>query len=209
MKFRLTAVLVICGFFLTILGGRGLLLYVMPAKDLYDPNVNWENLKSGQRVVCDIDFIMDPFMETYDDNGSISSLYAMPDLVFYDGEPYVEMKHFIGVQVFAKDYPAYDAIYDNSFDVWTKGEGQLGDGGVIHFDGYLRKMKTKGRNGGKSEYDYYREYVIDDLGYTEAEMVPYIMVENKTPIANLGMFLGGVLMLAGGVVTGLLFFRKK
>ncbi|MBP5276373.1 MAG: hypothetical protein J6Z07_06240, partial [Lachnospiraceae bacterium] len=61
MKFRLTVALIFCGIALVFLGGKGLFFRMKPAQFLYAQDCNWDELKNGQRVRADIDFVFEPF----------------------------------------------------------------------------------------------------------------------------------------------------
>ncbi|MBO7375283.1 MAG: hypothetical protein J6U09_05690 [Lachnospiraceae bacterium] len=205
MKFRLTVALIFCGIALVFLGGKGLFFRMKPAQFLYAQDCNWDELKNGQRVRADIDFVFEPFCETTQDGKSTNCLYLFPDLrEREDGSVYIA--NFMGVQVMAKDYSTYDSIVNCSASVWDKGEGHLGDGGVVKFDGYLRKMDDE-------ELGFLKKTLTKYWGYDESQLddliVPYIMVKNNTPLANIAMFCGGFVLLAGGAVMAIFSFKKR
>lgn len=201
---RLTISLLAIGVILGFLGGRGLISSVLPPKYIYAEDCDWTKLKAGQRVVAELDFVVDPFEETTEDGKSVSCLYTVPDLR-EGSDGLIYMTHFMGVRVNSKDYAAYDKLVEDSWDWWDMEYEQLGERGTIPFDGYLRKMKT-------NEKQFLEEY-LEDAGYADdeiAEMItPYVMMPNQTPIANILMFLGGILALGGGVVSGIISFVKK
>ncbi len=204
-SFRLTIGLLVIGILLGFMGGRGLVASVLPPKYIYADDCDWTKLKGGQRVVAELDFVLEPFEETTEDGGkSVSCLYTVPDLR-EGSDGLIYMTHFMGVQVGSKDYAAYDKLVDDSWAWWDMEYDQLGERGTISFDGYLRKMKT-------NEKQFLEEY-LEDAGYKEdeiAEMItPYVMVQNQKPIANILMFLGGVAALIGGVVSAIFSFIKK
>ncbi|MBP5529917.1 MAG: hypothetical protein J6X80_07685 [Lachnospiraceae bacterium] len=204
MKFRLTFVFLILGIALAVLGGKGLVTSVLPAKDLYDPNVDWSKLKSGQRVYVEIDYIWDAFEETTNDSGSsVSRLYALPDIQAGNDGYYIA--HFIGVTVPSKEYYDFEKLNSDSI-AWEQGEyDQLGERGYITFDGYLKKM-------GKEEQGFLRDYLRDN-NYTDSEIddmiIPLSMVRNQALLTNVLMFAGGILLTIVGAIFGFVFFLKK
>ena len=202
MKFRLTFVFLILGIVLAVLGGKGLVTSVLPAKDIYDPELDWTKLKPGQRVYVNIDYIWDCYEVTTDDYGKeVTREYVLPDLIF---EPEVYVAHFIGVTARASEFSQFDKLNEDSLD-WDYGEyEQLGERGYIPYDGYLKKMK-------KDELEFLQSY-LKNLGYTDTEIsdmiVPVVLVRNQTPLTNLLMFAGGILLTIVGAVLGFLFFIK-
>ncbi|MBO4784620.1 MAG: hypothetical protein J5521_07745 [Lachnospiraceae bacterium] len=203
MKFRLTFTFLILGILLAVFGGKGLVTsFLLPAKDIYDPNLDWSTLKSGQRVYVKLDYIWDCYEETTNDSGSaVSREYALPDIIFGD-EVYIA--HFIGVTARSSEFSDFDKLNDDSID-WENGEyEQLGERGYIEYDGYLKKM-------GKDELSFLQSYLKSN-GYTDSEVndmiVPVVLVRNQTPVANLLMFGGGILLTLLGALFGFLFFIK-
>ena len=203
-SFRLTISLIAIGIILGAFGGRGLITSVIPPKYIYAEDCDWTKLKTGQRVIAELDFVLEPFEETTDDGKSVSCLYTVPDLR-EGSDGLIYMTHFMGVQVSAKDYAAYDKLVDDSWAWWDMEYDQLGERGTISFDGYLRKMKP-------NEKQFLEEY-LEDAGYEKEEIeemiTPYVMVQNKGFIANVLMFIGGIAALLGGVVSGIFSFIKK
>ena len=203
MKFRLTFTFLIIGILLAVFGGKGLITsFLLPAKDIYDPTLDWSTLKSGQRVYVKLDYIWDCYEETTNDSGSaVSREYALPDIIFGD-EVYIA--HFIGVTARSSEFSDFDKLNDDSID-WENGEyEQLGERGYIAYDGYLKKM-------GKDELGFLQSYLKSN-GYTDSEVndmiVPVVLVRNQTPVANLLMFGGGILFTLLGALFGFLFFIK-
>ncbi len=206
MKIRLIVVLLIAGAIFTFLGGRGLLLTVLPATDIYDEECDWTKLHNGQRIHVKLDFVIEPFEETTDeDNRSVSQIYTIPDLrATEDG--YVDMVHYMGIVVNSKDYAAYDNLVSDSWDWWDGEYELLGERGYIEVDGYLRKMSSK-EKGFLS--DYLKDWNYSDSQIEEA-IVPYVLMKNQTPVANIAMFVGGIIaFIAGIAVTVLSFVLKK
>ena len=204
MKIRLTLVFLILGILLAILGGKGLVTSVLPAKDIYDPEVDWTKLKSGQRVYVNLDYIWDCYEVTTDDNGSeVTRQYALPDIIG-DNEGNVYYAHFIGITARAAEFSQFDKLAEDSYD-WDMGEyEQLGERGYIPYDGYLRKMKDQERE--------FLESYLKDCGFSDSDIaemiVPVILVRNQTPLTNILMFAGGILLTLLGGLFGFLFFIK-
>ena len=102
--------------------GYGLVDFVsglLPATNLYYEDCDWEQLKSGQHVRFDLDFVLDPFEETTDSksNKSVSQIYTVPDLREHsDGLVY--MDHYMGIKVSASEYYRYNQIVDASYNWW-------------------------------------------------------------------------------------------
>ena len=202
MKFRLTFVFLILGIALAVLGGKGLVTSVVPAKDIYNPEFDWTTLKSGQRVYVKMDYIWDCYEVTTDDSGKeVTRQYALPDIKF---EPTVHMAHFIGITARADEFYQFDKLDEDSID-WENGEyEQLGERGYIEYDGYLRKMKDQERG--------FLESYLKECGYSENEIndmiIPLVLVRNQTPLTNILMFAGGIVLTALGALFGFLFFIK-
>ena len=202
MKFRLTFVFLILGIALAVLGGKGLVTSVLPAKDIYDPELDWTKLKSGQRVCVNIDYLWDCYEVTTDDYGKeVTREYALPDLRF---EPEVYVAHFIGVTARSDEFSQFDKLVEDSLD-WDYGEYELlGERGYIPYDGYLKKMD-------KEDLAFFQSY-LKNVGYSESEIndmiVPFLLVRNQTPLTNILMFAGGIVLTALGALFGFLFFIK-
>ena len=205
MKLRLVVVLIVAGAIFTFLGGRGLLVNILPATDIYDQECDWTKLHKNQRVHVKLDFVIEPFEETTDeDNRSVSQIYTIPDLRS-DEDGYVNMVHYMGIVVNPKDYAAYDKLVDDSWDWWNGEYDQLGERGYIEVDGYLRKMSSK-------EEGFLRDY-LKDWNYSDSEIeeavVPYVLMKNQTPIANIAMFGGGIIAFLAGILVAVLSLILK
>ena len=205
MKLRLVVVLIVAGAVFTFLGGRGLLVNILPATDIYDQECDWTKLHKNQRVHVKLDFVIEPFEETTDeDNRSVSQIYTIPDLKS-DEDGYVNMVHYMGIVVNPKDYAAYDKLVDDSWDWWDGEYDQLGERGYIEVDGYLRKMSSK-------EEGFLRDY-LKDWNYSDSEIeeavVPYVLMKNQTPIANIAMFGGGIIAFLAGILVAVLSLILK
>ena len=202
MKFRLTFVFLILGIALAVLGGKGLVTSVVPAKDIYNPEFDWTTLKSGQRVYVNMDYIWDWYEQTTDENGkTVSREYALPDIRFEDD---VYIAHFIGVTARSSEFSLFDKLNEDSID-WENGEyEQLGERGYIEYDGYLKKMDDE-------DLGFLKSYLAD-CGYTESQIndmiIPVVLVRNQTPLTNILMFAGGILLTLLGGLFGFLFFIK-
>ena len=94
-------------------------------------------------------------------------------------------------------------MVDASWD-WWDGKGELGAAGTDSFDGYLRKMDKK-------EKEFIHDYLKDWYSESEIEemVVPYVMMRNQTMLANVLMFVGGIVLTLVGALFGFLFFIKK
>ena len=203
MKFRLTFAFLILGLVLAFLGGKGLVTSIMPAKDLYDQNVDWTKLKNGQRVYANVDFVFEPFEITSNDSGQdVSAIYTIPDLKV-DSDENIYIAHYMGILVKSEDFSQYNRMVDASWD-WWDGKGELGAAGTDSFDGYLRKMDKK-------EKEFIHDYLKDWYSESEIEemVVPYVMMRNQTMLANVLMFVGGIVLTLVGALFGFLFFIKK
>ncbi len=205
MKLRLVVILIVAGAVFTFLGGRGLLVNILPATDIYDQECDWTKLHKNQRVHVKLDFVIEPFEETTDeDNRSVSQIYTIPDLKS-DEDGYVNMVHYMGIVVNPKDYAAYDKLVDDSWDWWDGEYDQLGERGYIEVDGYLRKMSSK-------EEGFLRDY-LKDWNYSDSEIeeavVPYVLMKNQTPIANIAMFGGGIIAFLAGILVAVLSLILK
>ena len=205
MKLRLVVVLIVAGAIFTFLGGRGLLVNILPATDIYDQECDWTKLHKNQRVHVKLDFVIEPFEETTDeDNRSVSQIYTIPDLRS-DEDGYINMVHYMGIVVNPKDYAAYDKLVDDSWDWWDGEYDQLGERGYIEVDGYLRKMSSK-------EEGFLRDY-LKDWNYSDSEIeeavVPYVLMKNQTPIANIAMFGGGIIAFLAGILVAVLSLILK
>ncbi len=206
MKFRLTFAFLILGFVLAFLGGKGLVTSFLPAKYIYDQNLDWTKLRNGQRVYADVDFVFEPFEITSDDSGKdVSAIYTIPDLKS-DENGNVYVAHYMGILVKSEDFSKYDRMVDASWNWWddTTGEVEWAAAGVDSFDGYLRKMDKK-------EQEFIHDYLKD--WYSESEIqdmvVPYVMMRSQSMIANILMFGGGIILIVIGAIFGVLFFIKK
>ena len=203
MKFRLTFAFLILGLVLAILGGKGLVTSIMPAKDLYDQSVDWTKLKNGQRVYANVDFVFEPFEITSNDSGQdVSAIYTIPDLKV-DSDDNIYIAHYMGILVKSEDFSKYNRMVDASWD-WWDGKVELGSAGTDSFDGYLRKMDKK-------EKEFIHDYLKDWYSESEIEemVVPYVMMRNQTMLANVLMFVGGIVLTLVGALFGFLFFIKK
>lgn len=205
MKFRLTFGFLVIGIILAVIGGKGLVTYVMPAKYIYAQDCDWTKLKGGQRVYCDLDFVIEPFKITSNDSGvDTSAVYVVPDLKTAD-DGSVYMAHFMGVVVNAKDFSTYNRMVDASWDWWddTTGEVEWAAAGTIPFDGYLRKMDKK-------EKEFIHDYLKD--WYSEEQIqemvVPYVMMQSQSILSYVLMFGGGILLTVIGAIFGVVFFIK-
>lgn len=184
--------------------GYGLIDFVsglLPATNIYYEDCDWEQLKSGQHVKFDLDFVLDPFEETTDSktNRSISQIYTVPDLREHsDGLVY--MDHYMGIKVNASEYYRYNMIVEASYNWWedTTGKVPFAQSGSIAVDGRLKKMTGE-------EQKFIKEY-LKDYGYTEEEIdsyvTPYVIIARKSVGADLAMIgIGGLLAIVMGILA--------
>ena len=201
---RFFLAMVVCGVLLVFFGGKGLITAVLPAQYIYADDCDWTKLKSGQRVVVDFDFVLEPFEETTEDGRSVSSIYTVPDLRQAD-DGMIYMTHFMVVVVNATDYSQYDRLVDDSWAWWDMEYDQLGERGTISFEGSFRKMK-------KNEQEFLHDY-LKDAGYSDSEIdemiIPLVMVKSQSFLTNVLMFVGGIALTLIGVVPALIAFIKK
>ena len=206
MKFRLTFAFLILGLVLAFLGGKGLVTSFLPAKYIYDQDLDWTKLRNGQRVYADVDFVFEPFEITSDDSGKdVSAIYTIPDLKSDEnGNVYID--HYMGILVKSEDFSKYDRMVDASWNWWndTTGEVEWASAGVDSFDGYLRKMDKK-------EQEFIHDYLKDWNSESEIQdmVVTYVMMRSQLMIANILMFGGGIILIVIGAIFGFLFFIKK
>ena len=202
MKFRLTFVFLILGIALAVLGGKGLVTSVMPAKYLYDADCDWSKLKKGQRVYVDLDYVWDWYEESTSDGNSVSRLYAVPE-TRYDGNE--NKTYFLSITARANEYSQFDKLAEDSYDYDMGEYEQLGERGYIPYDGYLRKMDDE-------ELGFLNNY-LKECGFTETEIndmvIPLKIVRNQTLLTNVLMFVGGIVLTILGGVFGFIFFIKK
>lgn len=198
--FRLTVTLLMLGAVLAFLGGKGLFFKVMPANDLYEETCDWDALHSGQHVQANVDLVFYPFIVYSRDGSDTKAVYYLPDYKSDAG-----IINYMGIEVKAKDFDKYNNLAELCEKYWLAGEDISYDQITpIPVDGYLRKMKDDELN--------YLKQDLKNLGYESSEfddiIVPYVMVENNTPIASLGMLVGGIVLFAGGAVMAVFSFKK-
>ena len=198
--FRLTVTLLMLGAMLIFFGGKGLYFKVMPAHDLYEETCDWDSLKNGQHVCANVDLVFYPFIVYSSDGHDTKAVYYLPDYKTDSG-----IINYMGIEVKAKDFDKYNDLADICERYWLLGEDiDFNQIPVIPVDGYLRKMKD-------DELSYLKQD-LKALGYESSDfdniIVPYVFVENSTPIASLGMLVGGIVLLAGGGVMAFFSFKK-
>ena len=188
----------VLGIFSIILIGNGAVSFYRSHStpvDLNDPDLNWIDLKAGQHVVMDIDFLAGQYMYTKSDNGVEKYRdYLMPHIVYYQEKDMYFMTNFIGVKLNSGtpgDYATADTIINNSQRWWGDTTGTVEyNTTTIHMDGYLQKMNA-------NQLSYSKEFLLD-CGYSEGDimikLVPYYICNNSN---------GGAILLILGVVTAL------
>lgn len=162
--------------------------------DLNDPDLNWSQLKSGQHVVMDIDFLAGQYMYTSSDGMDKYRDYLMPHIVYYEEQDMYIMTSFIGVKLNNEsrtDYATADTIISNSQKWWNDTTGTVEyNTTVLHMDGFLQKMDA-------DQLSYSKEFLLEG-GFDESDisikLVPYYICNNSN---------GGAILLILGVVTAL------
>lgn len=163
--------------------------------DLNDPDLNWRDLKSGQHVVMDIDFLVGQYMHTTSDGAEKYRDYLMPQMVYYEEKDLLVFTSFIGVKLnngSRTDYDTADTIVNNSYKWWNDTTGTVEyNTTTLHMDGYLQKMDD-------SQLQYAKQFLLES-GYSEADvsikLVPYYICNNSS---------AGHILIILGVVTALL-----
>ena len=199
MKWRIPVIFLILGIMLVFTGGKGLVtIFVLPVNYITDQDSDWTKLKNGQSVAADFYAMYAPCCIYSKDGSDTSAIYVVPDIKPDENGDYVA-KHYMGVAVSRKDFAAYDRL------IGIQDYSNFTDSDYVIFDGYLRKLK-------KDERNYFVQY-LKEAGFSDSEiddvLIPYVAVKRQTPLSYLGMFGGGILCLAIGAVTGVLFFKKR
>ena len=177
----------------------GLILTINLRKPAVDLNkVSWTTLKANQHVVIDLDFVMDEYMlygekdKNHEVKNVTSRFYTVPEITA-DENGGLNMTHFMGVAVPAKETATYERIADKSYAWWTDTTGTVAwDPESVYIDGYLRKMSSDDKK-------YMREYLYD-IGYSSEEvdemLIPYVIMNNASSMV--GLVAAGLVMAALG-----------
>ena len=177
----------------------GMILTINLRKPAVDLNkVSWTTLKANQHVTIDLDFVMDEYMvygekdKNHEVKNVTSRFYTVPEITA-DENGGLNMTHFMGVAVPAKEAATYERIADKSYAWWTDTTGTVAwDPESVYIDGYLRKMSSDDKK-------YMREYLYD-IGYSSEEvdemLVPYVIMNNASSMV--GLVAAGLVMAALG-----------
>lgn len=202
--FKLTVVLLISGVMLLFIGGKGLVVSILPAKNLNDETLDWTKLKANQHVYVE-NLSTDGYFYYYEKDGkTVSRIYTMVELYTgEDGETYPG--YFMGYLTAEEaEYPRFDSSAED-FISWVYGESDYIPKTAVERDGYLKKMTS-------DEKEAIKEWIMDyDFSEEEAEtmFLPYKIMKNEKPVENILEFAFGVLLFVGGVALGILSFKKN
>lgn len=203
-KIRWIAILII-GIVVLAWGAKDKIAYGKPAIDLNDPKVDWSELKPGDHVSMDIEFMLDYFMYTQDDGKETMRDYPIAKLE-EEGD-YIYITSFIGVHVAqSKEFSNYDSLVDASINWWNDDsyDAEI-EHEPIRVEGILREMNS-------DQKKYYGEY-MDELGYSSSEQDEManqvIIYQDAGNSASAMLLVGGIVTLIGAVGVALSFIRRK
>lgn len=183
----------ILGLALAFMGVRGLVISNVKAPiDLYDPYLDWANLKNGDHIVMDIDFLAGQYMYTEEDGKEISRGYLLPEL-YADDEGYINIGYCVGVVAGQDAFTNFEKLQDESYD-WWENEDAPWPTNVIHVDGYLRKMDSQERK--------FAIETLEEYGFDQADdrVIPFMIMQSQSNLAYIGMTaLGLIIALVGGI----------
>ena len=204
IRLKYPIVLVLAGIVCIIMGARNLNTSNADPIDLNDPSVNWNDLKAGDHVEMDVDFLMDYFVTVTENDKETIRVYAMPQLD--DSGEYFAMTNFIGIDVnSSSEFSKYDALVDESLDWWTSDDIELNTT-PIHINGKVAKMD-------KDKIEFFEEYLdeIDaDSDVVDNSMYEYYIVPLGTEKSNsFTVIIGSVVLLAGVAWGGLVVAKGR
>lgn len=195
--------LIVIGAALIVLGSKQSSSLSKDAIDLYDPDVNWSDIKVGDHIEMDIPILLDCYARYEKDGKDTQRFYCLP---YYDQDA-IEITNFIGVDVNNTSlFAQYDALVSDTFDWWNTPDLDLPDVETIHIDGIVQEMTQE-------QYEYHAEYLTDDLGYTEDEIEDtlykyYIRPADKGE-SKILVIVGVICLLIGIGGTALTVVKKR
>lgn len=174
--------------------------------NLNDPDFDWSELKAGDHVEMDIQYLFDPFViTTSDKNVETMRTYAMPRIVSIDSDGYWSIVDYIGIHVNDQSlFSTYDKLCDETIDWWTDDEAIEYNPTTVHIDGIVREMDKESKG-------FFREYLSDmeyEDDFIDNSMCAYAVYPAQN--ANwLVIGIGVVGMLAGIGIIVFKIVKKK
>lgn len=204
LGWRVPIILVAAGVCLLVVGVRGLIIGLLPAKDLSDPGLDWGTLHANQHVTID-NVYTDGYYYYYSEDGADTARrYALIDVENIEGQDY--MFYFMGINAKKDEFAKFDKISEQMVD-WEYGDETtpLPTDIYIGRDGFLSKMD-------KDEVEALKDWVRE-LGWSEEDVndavIPYVVMENQTNTTNILMAIGGLVALVAGAALGIVSFKNS
>ena len=196
---------VVIGIALTIWGIKDTTNAKKKPIDIMEQGFDFADLEEGDHVVCDVDFLMDYFTYTKDDNGKVTlRVYALPQLE--ETPERIDIVDFIGLDINSNadvSFSDCDRLVEDSLEWWNSDEMER-DIEPIHVDGIVMKMDD-------TKIGHFREYLegsgvdLDEVDYESMEY--YIVPVGKH---NTFVILFGIALALVGVATAFFaLFRRR
>ena len=153
--------------------------------DISDPNVDWSEIKEGDHVEMDMEYVLDYFTTTTEDGSERSRKYSYPRI---ENDEIVDV---IAINIAKpKDFYLYDDLCDATYDWWI-GSTKDVNCDPIHIDGVVQKLD-------KDQIEFHEEY-LQEIGFTSSEIsdshYELVVVSQDNP--KWVIIVGVIIMLVG------------
>lgn len=169
--------------------------------DISDPDVDWSEIKEGDHVEMDMEYVLDYFTSTTEDGAERSRKYTYPKLE-KDADGYYEIVDVIAINIAKpKEFYLYDDLCDATYDWWI-GNTEKVNGDPIHIDGIVQKLDN-------DQIEFHEEY-LEDMGFTASEIsdTQYELVVVSQDNPKWVIIAGVVIMLVGLAGIAVITIKK-
>ncbi|MBQ4271009.1 MAG: hypothetical protein II718_04235 [Clostridiales bacterium] len=169
--------------------------------DISDPDVDWSEIKEGDHVEMDMEYVLDYFTSTTEDGSERSRKYTYPKLE-KDADGYYEIVDVIAINIAKpKEFYLYDDLCDATYDWWI-GNTEKVNGDPIHIDGIVQKLDN-------DQIEFHEEY-LEDMGFTASEIsdTQYELVVVSQDNPKWVIIAGVVIMLVGLAGIAVITIKK-